>query len=44
MHLRNHDGSMNKRKRIEDLAEDFDLWKLGRGSAEETHQAEFCAK
>jgi hypothetical protein len=35
---------MTERKRPQDVEEDFDLWKLGRGAAEETHQAEFCAK
>ena len=26
------------------VEEDFDLWKIGRDSAEETHQAEFALK
>jgi len=26
------------------VGEDFDLWKIGRDAAEETHQAEFASK
>ena len=35
---------MTEGKRPQDVTEDFDLWKLTRGAAEETHQSEFCAK
>ncbi len=30
--------------RKKEVEEDFDLWKIGRDSAEETHQAEFAFK
>jgi len=33
-----------EQRKYEEPAEDFDLWKLGRGANEETHQAEFAAK
>jgi len=36
--------SMTEGKSPQDVAEDFDLWKLSRGAAEETHQAEFFEK